>query len=74
MPALKQNNFDSTVYSSDGNPIKTNETPFKPKSLTLLVANRGEIAVRVLRAGREAGFKTIGIYAENDRCGGHLDC
>ncbi|PVI01528.1 pyruvate carboxylase [Periconia macrospinosa] len=43
------------------------------KQLTVLVANRGEIAVRVLRAGRDAGFKTIGIYAEDDLFGGHLN-
>ncbi len=37
----------------------------------LLVANRGEIAVRVFRAATELGIPTVAIYAEEDRFSRH---
>lgn len=39
----------------------------------LLVANRGEIAIRVMRSARQMGIKTVAIYSEADRGSAHAD-
>ena len=37
----------------------------------ILIANRGEIAIRVMRAANELGKRTVAVYAEEDKLGLH---
>jgi acetyl-CoA/propionyl-CoA carboxylase biotin carboxyl carrier protein len=38
----------------------------------LLIANRGEIAVRIIRAAKDAGILTVAVYADGDRNAQHV--
>jgi len=39
---------------------------------TLLVANRGEIARRIIRTARAAGLRTVGVYSDADSTAAHV--
>ncbi len=38
----------------------------------LLIANRGEIALRIIRAAKEMGIQTVAVYSEADRASLHV--
>jgi len=49
--------------------MKEASTPFS----SVLVANRGEIAVRIIKAVQEAGLRAIAVYSDPDRNALHLE-
>src|SRR5215218_3774588 len=43
----------------------------QPPFRRLLIANRGEIAVRIIRACRELGIETVAVYSDADASATH---
>src|SRR4051794_10030056 len=52
--------------------LMTDRSKLYRRFRTLLIANRGEIACRVIRSARAMGLRTVAVYSEADRDAMHV--
>ena len=67
--------FDFKVYRGFLGQVRLASEQTKLRKIEkVLVANRGEIAIRIFRACTELNIDTVAIYAEQDRQSAHRQC
>src|ERR1700736_1509134 len=73
MPRRRQRGgVPSTRFVRDGVPVRGGGPASVTMFKKILIANRGEVALRIIFACRELGIKTVAVYSEADESSLHV--